>query len=142
MHHTSLLDVPSFFSGDLEGLKIFYTNIDQFLNKKDEKMAIAGNEPDIILITEILPKSDCNTITVMRISLSHYQPFFNFDPTTVPPSSVMCGFGIYVSEKLLCCEVSFDNSHFDEQVWVKVVLKGSDSLLVGCIYHSPSSNMY
>ena len=32
-------------------IKIFYTNIDQFLNKKDEfEMAIAGDEPDIIFI--------------------------------------------------------------------------------------------
>ena len=73
MHHISLPDVPSFFSGDLERLKIFYTNVDQFLNKKDElEMAIAGDGPDIILIT---PKSNCNTIIAMRISLSHYQPF-------------------------------------------------------------------
>ena len=37
---------------------------------------------------------------------------------------------MYVSVKLLCCEVSFDNSdHFDEQAWVKVALKGSDPLL-------------
>ena len=28
--------------------------------------------------------------------------------------------------KMRYCEVSFDISHFDEQVWVKVVLKGSD----------------
>ena len=83
-------------------------------------MAIADDEHDIILVTEILPKSHCNTTTAAHISLSHYQPFFNFDPATVPPSSAMYGVGIYVSKKLLCCEVSFDNSHFDEQVWVKV----------------------
>ena len=35
MHHTSLPDAPSFFSSDLKRLKIFYTNIDQSLNKKD-----------------------------------------------------------------------------------------------------------
>ena len=95
----------------------------------------------------------------MHISLSHYQPlpttwrinhksnqvnrpFFNFDPATIPTNSAMHGVGIYVSEKLLCYEVSFDNSDFDEQVWVKVVLKGSDSLLIGCIYCSPSPNIY
>ena len=105
-------------------------------------MAIAGDEPDIILITEVLPISHCNTITAVCISLSHYQPIFNFGPATVPPSSAMRCVGIYVSEKLLCCEVSFDNSHFDGQIWVKVDLKDINSLLVGCIYCSPSSNMY
>ena len=39
------------------------------------EMAIAGDEADIILITEILPKSHCNTITAVHISLSHYQLF-------------------------------------------------------------------
>ena len=48
---------------ELNQLSIFYTNIDQFLNKKDDlETAIAGNKPDIILITEILPKACCNTI--------------------------------------------------------------------------------
>ena len=80
-------------------------------------MAIAGDEHDIILIT---PKSHCNTITVTYILLSHYQPFFNFDPATVQSSSTMRGVGIYRSMKLLFYEASFDNSHFDEQICVKV----------------------
>ena len=47
---------------DFQSLTVFYTNADQFLNKRDElQMFIAGNEPDIILISEILPKSHCNT---------------------------------------------------------------------------------
>ena len=61
-------------------------------------MAIASDEPNIISITEILPKSYCNTITAARILLSYYQPFFNFDPGTVLPSSAMRGVGVYVSE--------------------------------------------
>ena len=37
-------------------LDILYTNADQFLNKRDDlSMFISGNEPDIILITEVLP---------------------------------------------------------------------------------------
>ena len=46
---------------DFQSFKVFYTNADQFLNKRDElQMFIAGNEPNIILISEILPKSHCN----------------------------------------------------------------------------------
>ena len=50
-------------------------------------MAIAGNDPDIILISEILPKAHCNTITVARLSLTGYRSFYNFDPATIPPIS-------------------------------------------------------
>ena len=39
-------------------LKILYTNADQFVNKRDDLlMLIAGNEPDIILINETIPKA-------------------------------------------------------------------------------------
>ena len=66
---------------NFQSLTVLYTNADQFLNKRDElQMFIAGNEPDIILITEILPKSHCNTISSSRLSLNGYNVFFSFDP--------------------------------------------------------------
>ena len=105
-------------------------------------MIIAGDEPDIILITEILPKACCNTITTARLSITGYRSFFNFDPATVSFISKVRGVGIYVSEKLLCHQIHFDNSNFEEQVWIKLFLKGSDSLLIGCMYRSPSSDKY
>ena len=38
-------------------ITVLYTNADQFLNKiNDLEMLIAGSEPDLMLITEILPK--------------------------------------------------------------------------------------
>ena len=105
-------------------------------------MIIAGDEPDIILITEILPKACCNTITTARLSITSYRSFFSFDPATVSFISKVRGVGIYVSEKLLCHQIHFDNSNFEEQVWIKLFLKGSDSLLIGCMYRSPSSDKY
>jgi len=70
---------------DVEGLGILYTNIDQFLNKRDDlELAIAGNEPDIILITEILPKAHCNTLTSSRLSLNGHSFVLNFDPDGTP----------------------------------------------------------
>ena len=39
-------------------LKVIYTNADQLVNKRDDLcMAIAGREPDIILITEVILKA-------------------------------------------------------------------------------------
>ena len=92
----SLSDEGNNFSCDnVEKLKIFYTNIDQFLNEKyDLEMAIAGTNPDIILISKILPKAYCNTIPAARLSLTGYCSFYNFDPTTAPLNffHTMCGY--------------------------------------------------
>ena len=52
-------------------------------------MAIADINPDIILISEILPKAYCNTITAACLSLTGYRSFYNFDPTTVPSISII-----------------------------------------------------
>ena len=42
---------------------------------------IAGDEPDLILITEILPKRSINYLSTARLSVDGYQAFFNFNPT-------------------------------------------------------------
>ena len=48
------------------------------------------------------------------------------------------GVGIFVSKRLRAGQVYFNPSTFKDQVWVSIKLQGSDSLLVGCIYRSPS----
>ena len=45
-------------------LKVFYANADQFLNKRDNFLLhISNNEPEIIMITEVLPKVELNFIS-------------------------------------------------------------------------------
>ena len=42
---------------------VLYTNTDQFFTKQDDlQMLSTGNEPDIIMLTEILLKASCNTL--------------------------------------------------------------------------------
>ena len=54
-------------------LKIFYTNADQFLNKRDDLlMLIANDEPDILILTEVIPKAQSNPITFSRLTLPGY----------------------------------------------------------------------
>ena len=66
----------------------------------------------------------------------------NFDPNNYDPiSSDIRGVGIYVHHKLQASQVLFNSPHFKDHVWASVKLQGSDSLLVGCIYHSPSGNI-
>jgi len=62
-------------------LDILYTNADQLVNKMDDlSTLIASEEPDLILITEILPKCCVNSLSAARLALDGYQSFFNFDP--------------------------------------------------------------
>jgi len=78
--------------GNYKGLNLLYINIEQFLNKRDDlELAITGNDPDIILITEILPKAHCNTLTAVCLSLSGYSSIFNFDPMYSLIYSLWCG---------------------------------------------------
>jgi len=61
----------------LENLKVVFLNADQFTNKKDD---IAGNEPDIILISEVLKFRMYQFHWLL--SIPNYQACFNFDPNS------------------------------------------------------------
>jgi len=96
----------------------------------DLNMLIVGNEPDLIVLTKILPKSHCNSLSAARLSLSGYQAYFNFDLHSHQSLEHRLGVGIYVSNKLPASEVFLDSLIFPEHVWVSINLRGHDSLLV------------
>ena len=121
-----------------------YTNADQFLNKRDLLLAqIADNTlPDIIIISELLPKTPSALINLSLISIPGYYTYLNFDPDNFDPFSTnIHGVGIFVQHKFQVSRVYFDAPHFEDHVWANIKLQGSDSLLIGCIYRSPSSNI-
>ena len=54
-------------------LRFFYTNADQFINKREDLLArIADDEPDVILITEVIPKCQSNPIAPALLHLDGY----------------------------------------------------------------------
>ena len=106
----------------------------------DLSTLIAGEEPDLILITKILPKRFVNSLSAARLALDGYQFFFNFDPDSQQTPQSLRGVGIYVSNKLSVSEVAVDGYSHHEHVWISIKLMGKDQLLVGCIYRSPSSD--
>ena len=62
-------------------LKCFYTNADQFVNKRDDLlMMISDDRPDLILITEMIPKKQINPITDQLLDFVGYKAYYNFDP--------------------------------------------------------------
>ena len=46
-------------------------------------MRIANDEPDIMLITEVIPKCQINPIAPSLINIDGYNCTSNFDPNTV-----------------------------------------------------------
>ena len=119
-----------------------YTNIDQFTNKRDDLfMAITEQEPDLILLTEVIPKAQVNPISPATLSLPGFRMYLNFQPGNDNLGrSGSRGICIFASLRLQTTEVSFPGCHFKEQLWIKIPLQGPDQLLIGCIYRSPSSN--
>ena len=125
-----------------EQLRVMYTNIDQFTNKRDDLfMAITEQEPDLILLTEVIPKAQVNPISPATLSLPGFRMYLNFQPGNDNLGrSGSRGICIFASLRLQTTEVSFPGCHFKEQLWIKIPLQGPDQLLIGCIYRSPSSN--
>ena len=120
-------------------VSILYTNADQFLNKRDDlAMMIVENKPDIILITEVIPKSQSNPINPSLLSLDgyNYHLNFNLEDEDLGKSGIR-GVIIYYKDSLVVNEVMLDMIDFKDHVWIEVMGKSS-SLLLGCIYRSPS----
>ena len=104
-------------------------------------MQIAGVEPDIIMVTEVIPKAQVLPLSPALLSVEGYSLFTNFDPSQ--PNLGRSGYRglcIYVRDALLCREVIFSTFTSFEHLWISVDLRNNDKLLIGCIYLSPSGN--
>ena len=102
-------------------------------------MLIAGDEPDFILINEVIPKAQAHPIAPALLTLPGYNMYSNFDPMTENlGKSGIRGICIYVKKTHRVAEFVFKDSSYKEQLWVQMTLPGSDKLLLGCTYRSPS----
>ena len=62
-------------------MSVFYTNTDQFLNKRDELLlVITDDEPDVIVLSEVLPKVLKYPINPVCMVLPNYNMYLSFDP--------------------------------------------------------------
>ena len=108
------------------------------MNKRDElKLLISMRKPDIIQVTEILPKQVPSSIDEPDIDydkefdIPGYNIFINKNPKR--------GIAIYFKSSLdiTLCETL--NNKFQECLWCSTTIN-SVSVLFGCIYRSPSSD--
>ena len=102
------------------------------------EMIISDNEPDMMILTEVIPKAQQNPIHETQIKITGYEHYcnFNFSDVNLGASGIR-GVIIYVKDTLKCDEIRFE-SKYDDHVWVKINLKNKDSLLCGCIYRFPT----
>ena len=114
-------------------LKCIYTNADSVLNKRKELEAtIASINPDIIAITEVLPKNVKDEVQRAELEIEGFDCFANLEGR---------GECIYVRKILKAVPVGeLTNMDYDGSIWLEIRLKNCDKLLLGCIYRSPSSS--
>ena len=118
----------------IKGLKIIYSNIDTYLNKREELQALIGEiNPDIICLTEILSKLKGIDFNPCEYDIPGYQAFYG-------PHRKR-GTAIYVKMQLKSSSKQEPLIfHEFESVWAEVRLKDRDKLLLGCIYRSPNTD--
>ena len=124
-----------------EGLKFLYTNADQFVNKRDDLVSfISNDEPDIIMITEVIPKRQIHPITQALLDIEGYNSVFNFDPDDTNLGACgLRGVAIYHKQSLQVTEVDFDIEGFYDHAWIEVIVN-NQAILCGCVYRSPSDS--
>ena len=89
-------------------MKVFYTNADQFLNKKEDfLMFLQGSYTDI-MITEMIPKQQKNKIPLVMLHLEGYDMYINFNPEDENLGTTgIRGTGIYVKNGLYSIEIKY-----------------------------------
>ena len=119
-----------------ESLKFLYTNADQFVNKRNDLcMLITGDEPDIMLITEVIPKNQVNPITNALLDIDGYDCWPNFDPDmgNLGASGIRV-VAIYAKKTLKAEEVKFEIDGFQDHAWLEIQVGNNRTTLICAIY--------
>ena len=132
--------IPLQTSSSIRGkiIKVMYTNIDTFLNKREELQArLVIADTDILGLAEMLPKKKME-FNSCEYNIRNYSLFMGLNPKR--------GVAIYVKDKHKVQSHVFPHSDFEEATWCIIQLDKGDKLLVGVMYRrspnsSPSNNL-
>ena len=124
---------------DVNGLRVYYTNADNLLNKFDEfEIILCSKNIDVAVVTEVFPQNiKATNIDPHEYYLNNYQCF------TSKLDDNSRGVVIYVKNDISAEQCNqLKDCMFTESVWI--VLKPTNdnktNILLGGIYKSPSSN--
>ena len=103
-------------------------------------MEIAGCEPDLILITEVIPKAQSRPLSLALLKIEGYSIYLNFDPSKQNLGKQgLRGLCIYVRDGIQCLPSQVLHSENIETLFLRIPLHGNDSLLLGVLNRSPST---
>jgi exonuclease III len=126
---------PNANRSDKKHLHCIYANVDSLSNKLSELSFITVNySPDVIALSEVLPKNSRFRLTEAELQLENYDLFTNF---ALP--SAHRGVALYIRNTMKPHYSSF-KPNGAESVWCEINLVDRDKLLLGCVYRSPNIN--
>ena len=104
-------------------------------------MFIQKDDPDILLITEVIPKSQVNPITDALLKVDGYEYYLNFNcnDSNLGTAGIR-GAAIYYKETMIVEEVKFSVNECRDHVWVEIPTDKNGVLLCGCVYRSQSND--
>jgi hypothetical protein len=115
-------------------LNILYTNSDSLLNKRHElDLVIDKTKPDVICLTETLPKNTKYAVLNSELSIKNFHLFSNLGN-----KNCHRGVAIYINNTYNATQI-FNNSPAKEIVSCEIKIKGSRNILIQTIYRSPNS---
>lgn len=117
-------------------MKLCFANVDTLSNKMAELDAyLSVEKPAILGLCEVYPKTSTDKSVFDRLCFRNYDLIC---PNTVGDRGVL----LLIRKDLKATRVeTFDIIDYKEHVWCEVGLQGSDSLLIGMIYRSPSATL-
>ena len=116
-------------------IKIMYSNADQLTATKLEELRskISSHKPLIVAICEVKSKGRKE-----RKTIEYKIEGYNMYPVNIETSNRR-SIIVYIKNEINGSIASID-VNFVEAVMLEVKLKGGDTLLFSCIYHSPTQN--
>lgn len=126
--------------GCTKNLFCFYTNSDTLLNKRAELLHVIENDkPDVICLTEVLPKNFKFHVQLSEINIDGYDCVTNIGDAQASQGGR--GVILYIRKVFNAQQVFLSGPNKDvlESVWCEVPLEGKDKLLLGTVYRSPNS---
>ena len=105
-------------------------------------MYITGNEPDVMIITEAIPKAQRMPIATVLLEVPGCKLYTNcYSKEVNMGSSGKRGVCVYITNCLSCAKAIIQPSSTFEAMWIGLKFVGEDRLPIGGIYMSPSGNM-
>ena len=126
------VDIETDSNNIKDKIKIFYTNCDSLMNKKEEFEAILGMyKPHVAIVTEVLHKRRKLDVQKSEIQVKGYKLFTNIEEKRHR------GIAIYVDDKVIASEITIDNIHIDS-LYVELKIQ-KRNMIIGGVYRSPNS---